>query len=224
MMQVYADNSGIKSLERACQGYIEALRDIENHVIGTNESRVHEEELGRALCQADTQQQSWYCAGRFVYGMDSQKQKALCVGHVDDHYSPKGKNDYRNLRKVARRTKNRDFDDKIFVSSEQILQQTQSIADEMIPQQNGGNGGTSLSRVEILTEEYFELVGMGQEGLNYFREILRKSLAETGPITSSEKKIIRNLPKTNPFRIEMEKVFIPKGKRIINPAQPIYSP
>ena len=222
MIQVYADNKGIKSLERACQGYIEALRDIENHVIGQDESRVHEEELGRALCQADNQQQSWYCAGRFVYGMDAQKQKALCVGYIDDHYSPKGKNDYRNLRKVARKTKNSDFNDKIFVSSEQILQQTQSVANEMIPPQNDGNGGPDLSRMEILEMEYSVCAEMGKEGLDYFREILKTSLTENGPITTSEQKIIRRRPKDDSFSIEIEKVL--NLKRKVNLPQSVYSP
>jgi len=204
MIQVYADSPALRSLERARQGYIEALQDIENHVIGADESRVHEEENGRALCQADTQEQSWHCADRFVYGMDHEKERALCVGHVTDHQG-KGYNDYKEKKKIAKKTKNSDFKNKIFISSEQIIQQTQIIADEMIH-------SPKLSRLELLKEMYFDL--KSEEEMKSFQEILVASLRENGPITNSEQKIICRLPHSNPFRIEMEKVMPIKKKNL----------
>ena len=200
-MEFYTDKKFIKVLERACQGFIEVIQDIENHIPGINSARIHEEENGRVLCQSDSQKQSWHSDGRFVYGMNSAKEKALCVGHTDEHTSSKGKKYYRHLREIASRIKRKDFKDKMFLSSDKIISETQIIANNLIFPK-------TPTRLEVLEQEYYDWAEYNEKGINYFREILKISLTTQGDFTDSEKKIIHNMPKENSFRIEMEKIIL----------------
>ena len=200
-MQVYATKQSIKDLEKASQGYMEAIQEIEEHVPGVNTARVHEEEYGRVLCQADNQKKSWHSAHRFVYGTDEDKEKALCVGHTKNHqHSSKGHFEYNRLKGVAKNITHIDFVDKIYISSKEILWETQHIADELATPRK-------FSRIKVLQNTYIEWTEeCGEEGKEMFEDILKENLKEAGPLTNTEKKVLRNLPKTDPFRKIVEEI------------------
>lgn len=101
----------LKKLKKSKQGYKKAVQDIEGYLCGKANSRVREEENGLVVCQADTNENTWQCKGRYVWRVFEKEGKRIAVllGHVDDHFSPKGKNEYDELKQQAKDIKATDF-------------------------------------------------------------------------------------------------------------------
>lgn len=109
---IYAVNrKALKKLKKSKQGYKKAVQDIEGYLRGKANSRVREEENGLVVCQADTNQNTWECKGRYVWRVFEKEGKRIAVllGHVDDHSSAKGKNEYDELKQQAKQIKAADF-------------------------------------------------------------------------------------------------------------------
>ena len=201
LIHVFADKKAIKSLEKARQGYYEAIRDIETHVMGTQkQGRVHEEEHGQVLCQADTSLNQWGSADRFVYGTDFTRTKALCVGHVKDHQR-KGAKDYKIKKGFAKNVDDDSFDGKIFIPSEQIRNDAKQTAHRMIPP-------IHLSDRMIKLQKNYEIFTQDtnlepEERKELFKMFFEEDLMRFGPLNETD---ITALPKDNPFRIDVEEM------------------
>lgn len=221
-IHVFADNRFICQIEKARQGFMLAIQDIEMHTPGRNSNRVHEEEQGRVLCQADTSKNQWGCADRFVYGTDSPAMsRALGIGHVKDHQR-KGAQEYKTQKDVAKKITNKDFCDKIPLSSrglKQTQKESKTTADEML------SPSQKPLRLTQLQQDYRDYVeSFGNEGKELFKEILLESIKTQGHFTKSEKKTLSSLPKGEPFRMDIEQAMAEINKNLTNKNTPLPSP
>ena len=202
-MEVYIPEYKRKEVERACQGMIEAVRDIEQHTVGGRDSRVHDEEYGRVVCQADNAQQSWKCRGRFVYGIDSSKTKALYIGYVPEHVGSKiVEDDYDSLKSEARSVTDDQFKPEDRITSAELEAEKQAREDSKRLQKE-----KKTFRLDSLRQQFedWNSTGAGEkEILEVFKGAVKESLRAHGGLSKKEQTRIRSLPRDDPFRQTMD--------------------
>ena len=201
-MKPYVPKNQLSNLEKKSDlGLVQTLQDIEEidipaffpkQELSTNLSqRVHLEES--ALCQSGGL--TWHSRKRFVWGMNSDKDKALLMGYIEDH---QGKNTeaYKALKGKANEVKDTDFKEEDHISSSEIVQQMVEQAAKKLTKKT-----KNISRLENLERTFRQMdpSQVSQSDLNNFIDTVKENLQENH-LTNSEKKKIKKLPLNDPFR------------------------
>lgn len=213
-MKVYVDPRKMKELAAARQGLAGAIQDIEGFsppmssrtgetAAEKNSQRVKME--GDAVCQSDSEKNQWGSHGRFVYGTDSKRERALYIGHVDEHNSShKVKDAYGALKAKAERVTDADFEGKTEITSREIIQcQREAIADI-----GAGKPQKAKSRLEILEELYHDAQdaseGERAAKLQAFSEVVDDDFKENGRLSQPDRKRLVSRPLVDTFRRVVE--------------------
>lgn len=197
-MELYAIPKDMKLIHSITNGkpnsLLRFLTDLQEHVCGIDDTRVKEEGYERAVCQANTDEATWHCKERVVYGTDSTKTKLLLIGWVADHEKEKGKLDYKKYREKACRVKDKDFEGRVHIS---LTDEIAKLAEKDTAKTEKVDPPERISEWEILLatvreetqEKDMEEVNMRIHDALYDHKI-----------TQAERAMIRKMPKDSILR------------------------
>ena len=197
-MELYAIPKDMKLIHSITHGkpnsLLRFLTDLQKHVCGIDDTRVKEEGYDRAVCQANTDEATWHCRERVVYGTDSTKTKLLLIGWVADHQKGKGKLDYKEYKETACRVKDKDFEGRVHISLTdeiaKLAEKDTAKTEKVDPPERISEWETMLATVKEESKE---------KDMQELKMLIHDALS-TQKITQAERAMIRKMPKDNILR------------------------